>query len=160
MTCTAVTDWQLYFSHCLIAFASRRIARFIMNVEKQEERFTTGNFCLNQIVTWPWEQGHISKTEGHIETCHLQKALKVNSPKYQTFLYLKKLWRPSKKRCLRVKIPLIPGSGIHPNPLLPQVWARVKPFINKKSPSRRGKAPEPGTVPGKHIVKKYTIGGV
>ena len=33
-----------------IVFESSRIARFIMNVEKQEDRLTTGNICIYWVV--------------------------------------------------------------------------------------------------------------
>ena len=41
------------------------MAIFIMHVEKQEKMLTTGNICINWIVTRPWEQGHRSTDKGH-----------------------------------------------------------------------------------------------
>ena len=35
--------------------------RFIIDVENQEEGFTTGSICIDWVVTWLWEQGHISR---------------------------------------------------------------------------------------------------
>ena len=36
---------------CRVAFGWPRIARVIMDVEKHEERFTTGKICISWVVT-------------------------------------------------------------------------------------------------------------
>ena len=56
---------QFCLIHCQIAFESWRTARFIMDVEKQVEIFTTGNTCLIWVVAWPWVQCHNSTTKDH-----------------------------------------------------------------------------------------------
>ena len=38
---------------------------FIMDVERQVERFTMGNICIYWVVTWPWEQGNSSIIKGN-----------------------------------------------------------------------------------------------
>ena len=60
-----VTNQNLHLIHCWIAFESSRMAGFIMDVKKHVERLTTGNFCINWVVTWPSEQGHSSTIKGN-----------------------------------------------------------------------------------------------
>ena len=55
---------QLPLIHCQIAFESSQTARFIMDIEKQVERSTTGNVCIIWVVTWHWVQGYSSTTKG------------------------------------------------------------------------------------------------
>ena len=42
---------ELHLINCQTAFESSRIARFMMDIAKEEERFTTESICINWVVT-------------------------------------------------------------------------------------------------------------
>ena len=106
--------------HCPIAFESSRIARFIMDIEKQVERSSTENICINWVVTWPWKQGHSSTIQDHRNVPLadiVQKSQKVSYAKI----------RPLRKNCdVRPRKKL--SGAVPPSP---QVQARVKDVRRK-----------------------------
>ena len=65
MACTGVHLPAVALDSLLYAFESSRIARCVMDVEKQLKRFTARNISIKWAVTWPWQQGNSSATKCH-----------------------------------------------------------------------------------------------